>query len=299
MRKWRRYLVIVSVVACVMACEEKDSTPESPILLTQSIITADRANEIQRITTTFRYNENNQLIQRERNDTTFSKSTNTYLASQRRITYTYTEDGLLSKSSQEIISLTDFRTVESSFSYRNGLLVGEKVGSVITIYSYDTSGELTEVKSTYPSGREVVSGYQNNVPLAYQVEGNGYSYSDGQIKSYYNADLQLIKREQLSDGRVTFVEDRSYHTGKSYYDAIPLFKGFPIVKSEAYKGGILNTKTIYDLQGGGRVLTDNEKFTATFNAEGFLIKREGTDNYRLNTDSPQLNKVTYEYEYSR
>lgn len=281
------------------ACEEKDPTPKPPILLLQSIISADRADETQHITTTFTYNEKNQLIQRERNDTTFSKSTNTYLASQRLITYTYTEDGLLSKSSQEIISLTDFRTIESNFSYRNGLLVGEKVGSVTTIYSYDASGELTEVQTTYPSGRVVVSSYQANVPLAYQEEANGYSYFDGQIKNYYNADLQLVKREQLGNGRVTFVEERSYHSGKSYYDALPQFKGFPFVKSEAYGEGILNTKTIYDLQDGEPVLTDNEKFTPTFNTEGFLIKSEGTDSYRLDTDLPQVNKVVYEYRYSR
>lgn len=292
-------MIVMILAVFLTACSENEPTPDTPALLLQSVITSDRETEVQRITTTFTYDENDLLIERRREDTTFFKSTNTFLASQRTIRYTYVDDGLLSRSTQNIVSLTDFRTVESNFSYRNGILVSEKIGDVITNYSYDANGELSRTETVYTWGGTATTDYSNGIPTTYQADGNGFSRTSGDIKSYYNADLQLVKREQIDGGEVISVEERSYHAGKSYYDALPNFKGFPYVKSEAYGEGISDTKRIYSIENGQRILVEEEKFIPTFNANGFLIKNEGEDRFRLNTASPKVNYVTYEYTYSR
>ena len=281
------------------ACNKNDPTPESPVLLLQSVITSDRATELQRITTTFTYGENDLLIERRRDDTTFFKSSNTFLASQRIIRYTYVDDDLLSKSTQNVVSLTDFRTIESNFSYRNGMLVSEKIGDVINNYSYNEAGELSRAETVYSWGGTSTTDYQNGIPTNYQPNGSGFVGTNGNITSYFNADLQVIKREQKSGGIVTSVEERTYHAGKSYYDALPNFKGFPFVKSEAYGAGISNTKQIYNIENGQRILIEDEKFTPTFNSNGYLVKNEGEDRFELNTANPKVNYVTYEYRYSR
>jgi hypothetical protein len=299
MMQQRRYLIVITLAVFLNACNRNEPTPETPVLLLQSVITSDRATEVQRITTTFTYDENDLLIERRREDTTFIKSTNTFLASQRTIRYTYVDDGLLSKSTQNIVSLTDFRTVESNFSYRNGLLVSEKIGDVINSYFYDVEGELSRTETVYSWGGTATTDYRNGIPTTYQADGNGFSRTNGDIKSYYNADLQLVRREKVDAGQVVSIEERSYHKGKSYYDALPSFKGFPYVKSEAYGEGIRDTKRIYNIEDGQRVLVEEEIFTPTFNANGFLVKNEGEDRFRLNTSSPEVNYVTYEYEYSR
>jgi YD repeat-containing protein len=295
----RRHWIAISLAVFFFACGKDEPPPDTPILILQSIISADRKDELQRITTKFTHNENNFLIERQRNDTTYSKLSDSFSASQRKITYTYNEEGLLIKSSEEVISLTDFRTVEANYSYKNGQLVGEKNGQVTTQYTYDEAGELTKVVTTYPRGNVQEVDYNQNIPSDYEVENNGYSYLRNEVKSYYNEALQLVKREQFRDGEVTLLEERNYTSGKSYYDALPTFKGFPLVKSEAYGEGIRNTKLLYSIENGSRVLVEEEKFIPLFNANGFLLKNEGVDRFRLNTSAPEVNYVTYEYEYSR
>ncbi|MDP5120317.1 MAG: hypothetical protein NWQ46_01885 [Spirosomaceae bacterium] len=297
--KQRRYWLVVVLAVCLVGCNKNNPDPDSPVFLLKSVITSDRATELQRITTTFTYDENDLLIERRREDTTFFKASGTFLASQRTIRYTYVEDGLLSKSTQNIVSLTDFRTVESNFSYRNGLLVSEKVGDVITNYSYNDAGELTRTETIFSRGGSSTTDYRNGIPTSYQAEGSGFSSISGNIKSYFNADLQLIRREQINSGLVVSLEERSYHAGKSYYDALPDFKGFPFVKSETYGGGIGNVKQVFSIENGQRILIEEEKFTPIFNANGFLISNKGEDRFQLNTSSPKVNFVTYEYEYSR
>jgi hypothetical protein len=294
-----RFLILIIIAVFFSACDKSEPIPDSPILLLQSIISADRMDELQRITTKFTYNEDSLLIGRQRNDTTYSKTSDTFLASQRKITYTYNEKALLIKSSEEVISLTDFGTVNANYSYKNNVLVAEKAGNVTTKYTYDGVGELTTIEIIYPSGYTEELDYKGNIPSTYQPVGNGYSNVRGNVKSYYNKLLQVIKREQMRDGEVVFLEERDYTAGKSFYDALPIFKGFPIVKSEAYGEGIRNSKFLYTIEDGQRILVEEEKFTPTFNANGFLIKNEGVDRFRLNTSEPEVNYVTYEYEYSR
>jgi hypothetical protein len=293
------FLILIIIAVFFSACDKSEPIPDAPILLLQSIISADRTDELQRIMTKFTYNEDNLLIERQRNDTTYSKTLDTFLASQRKITYTYNEEALLIKSSEEIVSLTDFGTVNANYSYKNDLLVAEKAGNVTTKYTYDEVGELTKVEVIYPSGYAQELGYKGNVPLTYQSVENGYSNVRGNVKSYYNKSLQIVKREQIKDGEVVLLEERDYTAGKSFYDALPTFKGFPIVKSEAYGEGIRNSKFLYIFEDSQRILVEEEKFIPTFNANGFLVKNEGIDRFRLNTSAPEVNYVTYEYEYSR
>ncbi len=297
-REWM-CLRIIALAFFFAACDKNELTPDTPILLMQSVVTSDRPTELQRITTSFTYDANNRLVLRQRNDTTYSKALGTFLASQRKITYTYNPEDLLIKNSEEVISLTNFGTVNANYSYKNNVLVGEKSGNVTTLYTYDDTGELTKVATTYASGYTQEVGYNNNVPSLYQPEADGYSFLNGNVKNFYNKNLQLVKREQTRGGDLVFVEERSYTLGKSYYDALPNFKGFPFVKSEAYGGGIRTSKLLYSIVNGNRVLVEEEDFTPTFNANGFLIKNAGTDRFRMNTATPEVNYVTYEYTYSR
>jgi hypothetical protein len=158
---------------------------------------------------------------------------------------------------------------------------------------------LSRTETVYPWGRTTATEYRNGVPLIYQAVGNGFVSISDDVKSYYNTDLQLIKREQLDAGRIISVEERSYHAGKSYYDALPNFKGFPYVKSEAYGEGIRDTKQIYSIENSQRILIEEERFIPIFDANGFLIKNEGVDRFRLDTPSPGANSVIYQYKYSR
>lgn len=295
----RGYLIVMALVILLAGCNKSSPDPDAPVFLLKSVIISDRATELQSITTTFTYDENNLLIQRQREDTTFFKASGTYLASQRTIRYTYVEDGLLSKSLQNIISLTEFRTVESNYSYRNGRLVSEKIGETINNYSYNEAGELIQTETIFSRGGSSITNYRNGIPTNYEPDGNGFTTVNGTIKSYFNADLQLVKREEINAGRVVSLEERSYHAGKSYYNALPEFKGFPFVKSEAYGEGIRNSKQVYSIVNGQRILIEDEKFTPTFNANGFLIKNVGEDRFELNTANPKVNFVTYKYEYSR
>jgi hypothetical protein len=284
----------------LLSCNQKDITTKTSIRLKSSIQVFEDKNEKSIFWTKYIFDSKNRLISRVLNDTTYSKSDNTFFPIATTYTYTYDENDFLINRKLDIISTASSSNSLTQFSYFENKLLRERTQNSEIVYNYDDEGKLKNtVLTSLSSGNKQITEYSDDVPKNLQKTQDGYLIKNINNASYYDTNLLIKRFESFINGVVVYFENYEYAQGKTPISALPEWKGFPKIKSLTYRSNIEKSKIKYNIVNGQNVLFEERVLSQDFNEEGYLLKNKGYDLFNIGTSKELKRTLEFTYQYEK
>lgn len=294
------FLLIALVVFAfgISACDNNDPEPEKQIRLSSYELRFDEESEINTFWTRYSFDEGGRITQILFNDTTFLKARNQFETTTTTNTYTYDSNGFLTKRNTKVSSIFQERESEITYEYVDGRLDLENFGNRVTEYRYNSDGTVKEtIATSLNSGNKAVLKYQNSIPEGVNKTTDGYLLEDENEKLFYDEKLREIRYERYRDGDLYFERNKEYGPPKLHLSTLPLFKGWPAIKDFDARNGIEISLESYVYEAGQKTPVENKQMTPSYNAEGYIESNVGIESLDLNTDSPRVRQLKFNYYY--
>jgi YD repeat-containing protein len=250
--------------------------------------------------------------------------------------YTYDANGYLISRTDNINNVVPPNTVTSntsiSYQYANNRIVlstAQTTSSVgnpttkTTAYTYDASGSLTQiVEETMPSGLKYTFTYVNNILTAYAYrpsattsETQPFTIVNGLVTRssfigthysnfVYDAQERLTRSETFANNVLSTYYTYEYDEMTPPKQAIPIFKGFPVVKNHYGKPGVSKRYEYYAVNSANSttlLLLNRTTATNQANSRGMVTTSAEINNQYSSLSSNVLMHIvtnTKNYTYS-
>ncbi len=294
-----RFLVGVFLSLVFYSCNLVDPKPES-LRLSGYTLKFDTDQQLNIFTNKYIYDEENKLIRFIEYDTVFYHASKSFEPSQAITSYEYNNDGFLIKRTRETLSLVSNIESVIEYSYLDGRLLLEKTGTRLAEYQYDVAGRLKRViSSSLSNGTKTITDYDDDVPALWIKNANGFKSVEGATTTVYNQYLQPIKTETIDNGVLTYDKTNTYEECTHPFEFITPFKGFPKVRSIAYRAVIDKEYSIYRFVNGALKLSDMRTLSSTRNSRGLIVNSKGTEEVNLLNNTPTKRTVEYGFYYEK
>ncbi|SOE20861.1 hypothetical protein SAMN06298216_1341 [Spirosomataceae bacterium TFI 002] len=299
MKIQRVHILVIIVIGLlgIQACKTTDPSPAQQIRLKSYELRFDDNKELNVFWTTYSF-DGEKISKIVFNDTIYNKTTDQFESTETIHDYTYDSDGFLIKRASSVISIFQNTQSEIKYGYENGRLDLENFGSRVTEYRYDEKGNVKETISTsLVNGNKSYLKYNNNIPEGVEKDADGYIQKDDNEIIYYNTDLLEHKYELYRNGALFFERNKTYAPPKLHLSSLPDFKGFPLIKSFAFRNGIEKSISSYVYENGQKLPVNTRNLVQTYNDEGFLKSNRGEEIINQNTQNPISRKLDFFYNY--
>ncbi len=288
------------ILIALNSCKENAVEQNGRMRLSYSVFIFEDPGEINHFWSTYKFNDKGLLVSRVLNDTTFLIKSNLYRPVRTVNEYQYDPQGFLTERSTFVQSTASETRSITTFSYFNGLLIREKNETREIVYNYDNGQKLINtVTTSLQSGNKTIAEYRDGVPANWQYHPQGYMLTSGNTTHYYNAALLLWRTEEKDPETEAVIYEETWDYADLLHPlaSIPDWKGFPAIKSIAYRTGVEKQIRKYRKNQGSETETEKKSLNQVVNVEGLLVRNQGTEYLKMNTQDAFSRKIDLKYFY--
>ena len=292
-----RVLIFAAFSSLILSCSKSEKGPAKYRLSSYRQV-YESAKEILTYTGKYEYSKSGLLVSETQRDTTFYKALDQYVPVRTDITYVYDEQGFLKQKIRAAISIQVTNTLITDYEYDNGLLSLERTGNRIIEYRYEANGRLkTTISNLLSNGSKTVTEYDDDIPKSLVKTTDGFVIQNSNETTYLDQQLLVKRYERTSGGSLVFEQDYQQDKNGLPEGFLPTFKGFPKIKSFAYRKGVERQIITYQTISGKRVLSDEKNLNPEFDQYGKLVKNKGIEQTNLETTNPIRKELTFTWTY--
>ncbi|MFT4733499.1 MAG: hypothetical protein ACI9K1_000451 [Arcticibacterium sp.] len=294
----RKLTILFLLTISFSACEKKIVENEKKTHLKSYRTVYTEPDKIEVYRGTYSYDENHRLLSENQNDTTYLLNSNQIIPVKTTITYEYNQEGFLTKTTRDALSIRLTATSITTYDYENGLLSREDLGNRLKEYLYGANDKLTStILTSFVTGNKTVIQFEDNIPKDLVKTSLGYHFENGNEKTFLDDNLLVTRFEKYKEDLLIFEQDfQQSKTGLPQL-LLPNFKGWPKIKAFEYQKGVEKEIITYQYIDGKKTLSDRKVLNNTFDAKGNLVKNEGFEEINKETTKPLSRTLLFEYAY--